>query len=124
MEKILLPLLNDKNSQVRIAAIKALSNFPADRVIEPLLGKLEDPDPRVRYEVCKQLRSFNHPQVVQGLLKCLQDPSGMVQLAAIETLCHLKAVEAIAPLHHMSLVEDPYLAEEIARALKILSATL
>jgi len=122
VEALLLPLLKDENSQVRIAVVKMLSNFPGDKVIQALLSGLEDPDPRVRYEVCKQLKSFNHPQVIQGLIKSLRDSSGMVQLAAIESLCHVRAVEAVEPLRHISEGKDPELAEEINRALKLLTS--
>jgi HEAT repeat protein len=123
VEKILLPLLDDENVQVRLAVVKALAHFSGDQTIQALLSHLEDLDSRVRYEVCKQLKNFNRPDVIQGIIKRLQDSSGMVRLAAIESLGHFKAVEAIESLHQVSKEDDPDLAEEANRALKILSST-
>jgi HEAT repeat protein len=122
VNKFLLPLLEDENSQVRVMVVKAIARFPGNQTVEVLLSQLKDPDPRVRYEICKQLKNFNHPRVIPRLIECLQDRSGMVQLAAIETLCHFKAAEALEPLRQLVKMQDPDLVKEATQAIKILTS--
>lgn len=98
----LIPLLNDEERYVRIAAISALGDMPdINSKTIYLFNLLDDQDERIRYEAVITLKKLSPELAGKHLVEILDDNSQMIQMAAIEAIAHLKYTEATSILKDM-----------------------
>jgi hypothetical protein len=76
----------DTDSDVRTAAVRALSDLHPGAAAEPLGKRMEDPEPSVRIEVVKALGVIDHPSILGSLFAFLSDPDPSVRAVALEVL--------------------------------------
>ncbi len=81
--------LSDSNSDVRIAAVNALSHFPAEDAVPNLQEAIgSDTHVDVRMAATRALGNFTGEQTVRALAVALDDPNPALQLRATESLRH------------------------------------
>lgn len=70
--ELVIPLLDDFDVQVRVAAIAAVTDLADRRAIPQLKKKLEDPVPEVAFAAAKALYAFKDPDGREALLAILE----------------------------------------------------
>ena len=101
----LLPMLDDDDPAVRVAALEAVGDMTTPSVLPVLSMALSDPDPRVRVVALEALAAHQAKAVVGSIEPYLYDEDPEVRLAAIETLSDLEAETAVHSL--AGLLSDP-----------------
>ncbi|UCH41060.1 MAG: HEAT repeat domain-containing protein [Gammaproteobacteria bacterium] len=101
----LLPMLNDGDPAVRLAALEAVGDMTTASVLPVLLMALSDPDPRVRIAALEALAAHEDRAAAGSIEPYLYDENPKVRLAAIEALSDLVAETAVHSL--AGLLSDP-----------------
>ena len=84
---VLIGLLKDKESPVRLSAAKAISHLGLKQASVQLLASLKnDKDPEVRIETLKAIVALNDPQVEQAIKHALTDKEKTVRVAGLDLL--------------------------------------
>ena len=94
----LLPMLNDANSAVRVAAIENIGDMTMPSVLPVLTTALSDADPQVRIVALEALAEHEAEGVFGSIEPHLYDEDLMVRRAAIEALSDLEAESAVHSL--------------------------
>ncbi|HEX2915015.1 MAG TPA: HEAT repeat domain-containing protein [Chloroflexia bacterium] len=84
--KLLLPLLDDPDSQVRARAVSELCHLGDKRATEKLVLALEDPSPKVRQCAAAFLGSLGDERAIEPLLKALHSGDKEVESRASQSL--------------------------------------
>lgn len=113
----LVPLLNDRNPDVRRTAVRALGRLGQPSGVAPLLGALRLPHPPPVDDVANAVESIRDCPVVL-LLRGLQDPSVPARSAAVELLGRLQVLDAVDHLVDV-VAHDPSLEVRV-RAVRAL----
>ncbi|MBI5364939.1 MAG: HEAT repeat domain-containing protein [Planctomycetes bacterium] len=103
--EVLLPLLVDKEPEVRAQAAHALGDLRDKRAFPPLLGRLTDASPRVRMFAAIALGRIGNPSALQALLQLVRetkDEDPVLRHAAIFGLAGTQRSEAL-----VKLADDP-----------------
>ncbi len=117
-EHHLIDLLNDKNVDVRIAAIISIRNIDGiTKAIDPLIKLLEDPEEKVRIEAIKTLGILDAQISAKDIAKFLNDKSEMVRLEAIKTLGKLKFPDVLDSLTESLKDKNSFIRREAVGAL-------
>jgi putative heme-binding domain-containing protein len=87
---VLLGLLNDKDSSVRISSVKAVNRLKIREASPSLLGLLKrDPKPAVRVEALKALASMQDEHISEAIQQALTDRDKTVRVAGIDLIENL-----------------------------------
>jgi HEAT repeat protein len=103
--------LEDRDSEVRLRAGRAIGAFQDARAIDVLLRNLASGDPEMQTHAAISLGKRKDPRVTPALLAALRDPNWMVQAYAALSLGDLQDPAAVEPL--LALVRET--AENSAR---------
>ena len=83
-------LVNDKDSAVRISAVKAVAKLGVKEASPFLLSHLEtDPKPAVRVEALKALATLEDEHMSEAITHALSDKDKIVRIAGIDLIEHL-----------------------------------
>jgi len=119
---MLVAALKNSNSNVRKAAVEALSSYRDIRVIKPLVATLKDKDIFVQSAATRALAQIKDSWAVMPLIAVLKDPSygSTVREAAAEALGQIRDAQAVKPL--VAALDDEYkeVRKKAAQALKSL----
>jgi HEAT repeat protein len=97
--------VKDPNPEVRLQAIKALSEKHDQRASEWLVTALRDPDPQLRAAAATGLSNKYYLQATPALLPLLDDPDVTVRAPAAQALGAHRNWEAVDPL--LMALKDP-----------------
>lgn len=98
-------LLSDTDPDVRIGAMKTLSQLNSSLAVEFLPGLLNDKDESVREEAVQIFSKVQPNEWEEKILPLLQDPIPAVRIAALKGLSHLNS-EAVLHQVQNVLAED------------------
>ena len=91
----LLPLLEDKDANVRAYSAGALGSIKSERVVPPLIALLNDADSYVRRTAADSLGRTGSSRAIQPLIEALEDPARDMAKAAIRALGQIKHPDVI-----------------------------
>ncbi len=84
---ILVQLTSNKESQIRLSAVKAIGKLSIDKASAQLFTLLRnDPTPEVRAESLKSLASLNDKQIGDAITKALSDKEKSVRVVGLDLL--------------------------------------
>ncbi|WP_142829652.1 HEAT repeat domain-containing protein [Planococcus soli] len=117
--------LKEDNREVRITAIAALGELPANPMIKSVLLLLtEDPDEEVRYLALESLWGYTGEGVFNAHIRRLKDSDELVRMSAVEGLGELKDARAEKYLVRSLRDEEEIIRRDAAAGLgKIGAAT-
>ncbi len=117
--KTLIVVLGDHDSDVRWAAVRALSEI-GELAVEPLIQALKDEDSYVRRGAAKALGMIGDLQAVEPLIDALPDKEDYwVRTNAAEALGMIGDIQAIEPLEHLLQIEKrEWVIEVVEKALE------
>jgi len=98
MSEKLQAALNDKYSEIREAAAKALAEIGNQQAIEPLIRALKDEDSDVRWKAAGALAEIGGQQVVELLIQTLKDEDSDVRRCTVWTLGRIGGQQVVNPL--------------------------
>ncbi|KAF9430998.1 hypothetical protein BGZ76_000625 [Entomortierella beljakovae] len=108
--QLLLNALKDKDSFVRVTAVKALENLSSvpTSAIEPLINGLKDADKVVRLSSVRVLGSQSDlpPSAIQSLIDALNDEYSYIKSAAAKTLGSQSVYPQSAIPHLVNILRD------------------
>jgi quinoprotein glucose dehydrogenase len=93
-----LPLVTDKDAQVRSAAARLLGDGRFRRAVESLVGLLKDPQPQVRFSAAQALGRIGSKECVASVIQMLRDNNdgdAYLRHAAVMALANCGDVEAV-----------------------------
>ncbi len=96
-----------------------VSRIEPDRGQSCLIKLLNAPEAEIRSAAAIELRAYSHPKVIKKLIQALKDSEEMVKLAAIDTLGHLEATEAVEALISILLNKKESCVVSIAAAIAL-----
>jgi HEAT repeat protein len=108
--------LKNKDSGIRVEAVRALGEFEDRRALNPLIEVLNDDHPSVREAAIRGLKSYEDSRISDSVIRLLNDPSALVRSAAVWYIREKpdkRAVEALIPL----LSDENTIASASAQAL-------
>lgn len=82
----LLALLEDDNTEVRVAATEALGKIKSDSALYPLVDLLNGKDIYMRLMAAEALEEIRDPRAVEPLLNILETEYSSVRIAAVSAL--------------------------------------
>ncbi|HUU49832.1 MAG TPA: HEAT repeat domain-containing protein, partial [Nitrospinota bacterium] len=100
----LIPALSDKNEQVRLTSLKALSGIYDDKVIDHIILALKDRNLWVRFKAAEILGEMNVKRAVDPLIKLFEKDKGITRVAVVKALGVLKEKRSMEVL--MKAIED------------------
>jgi len=120
---LLLPLLQEKDPQLRLRVIDLLHDIRMPQVCDALLATLRDTNPRVREEAAIWLSSleFTDPKVVPPLIAATQDRLPSVRQIAARALGRILDARAVQPLVALLKDADSDVRREATQALSYIS---
>ncbi len=71
--ELLIPLLDDENERVALAAAYALGHRRSPRAIAPLLRRIDHPNEDVRFSIIAGLSWHDDPAAIDGLIRLTRD---------------------------------------------------
>lgn len=87
---VLLQLLNNKDSIIRISSVKAISKLNIGQGLAPLLGLLKnDPKAQVRVEALKALALMKDEHIGEAIQQALTDKDKTVRVAGIDLIAKM-----------------------------------
>jgi HEAT repeat protein len=111
----LIPMLEDENDDVKIAAVTGLSKGDLTKIIPHLLKTLkESTHLKVKYHIVETLGNSKASEATDTLLQLLDDQSSVMVLSAIEALGKIQDEKAVEPLQKLCGNDD----REIAKTAK------
>lgn len=113
----LLPMLDDGDSAVRLAAIEAVGDMTTPSVLPVLSLALSDPDPQVRMVALEALVTHEAQAAVGSIEPYLYDEDPQVRRAAIEALADLEARSAVHSLAGLLSDAEAPIRQQVVNAL-------
>lgn len=98
-------LKNDRSSEVRATACKAMASIEDRSVLPPLVAALRDKAEVVRIAAIESLQAHPRKRIVPALVHVLGDESPIVRRQAARLIGRCGVVKAVSPLS--VLLEDP-----------------
>jgi HEAT repeat protein len=78
--------LSDRDSSVRLTAVRSLAKIRAGQALSALVSALKDPEPAVREAAVNGIKAFADVRTVPYLRPMLKDPDSVVRAATARTL--------------------------------------
>jgi HEAT repeat protein len=105
--------LRNKNTAVRLRAVRALSSLANQEVLGALVLALNDGEADIRLLACQSLGRLGDKRALSDLIGLLHDKSTEVEIAACEALAKLGSREAVKPILE---INTTYVCEETLKA--------
>ncbi len=104
--KELLPLVRDKDENVRTAAVLSLGQDEDPKAGETLAKLITDPDVEVRKAAVRGLGRIGDKDCRKALIKCLSDKDMWVKMFAIDALADLDEASAVSDVRKLLAVRE------------------
>ena len=95
---LLIPMLRDEDSQVRMKAATALAGDGGFRAVEPLIDALEETESLVQTDAIRSLGRIGDERAVEPLIALLEDERESTQTQAARALGEIGDDRAVKPL--------------------------
>jgi len=120
-----IPLLGDKQFEIRLAAVRYLGKSRDPKVIEHMFPLLSDPDADVRRTVIQSLAVLHDPACIEKLLAVVTDEESSVREAVLGALSQIDAKwpaseaakQAVPRLQNELKNPSPWVRQTAARVL-------
>ncbi|HMB73927.1 MAG TPA: HEAT repeat domain-containing protein, partial [Gammaproteobacteria bacterium] len=103
----LLPMLDDSDPVIRLAALEALGDMGRDAPLPALTAALGDPSPQIRVAALEALTMRRDAAAVGSIEASVFDPDPQVRLAAIDALAAIEDRSSVAVLGALLGDSDP-----------------
>lgn len=120
-DTVLIDTLSDKDSIMRIAAVKTLADLSDPTLAQHLLPLTSDKEKKVRRAVIDALGDLRSEKAVPVLIKMLTDKSWFIRAEAATALGKIGNSEAAAKLFELMQDPDQYVRDNARKALQALS---
>ncbi|MBI5574436.1 MAG: HEAT repeat domain-containing protein [Elusimicrobia bacterium] len=115
---ILIDVLSDTDSGVKIAACDSLGLMRAQQAADKIISLLDDKEPQVRQSACVALGYIGDPKAQTGLIERVKnDPDNSVKMQAILILGNMRASGAVDSLIPLLKDKNPDIRLMSAQAL-------
>ena len=113
----LIELLQDNDSQIKLAATEALGVMKAEEAVDHLISLLQDQRWYVRATAVLALGNINDSRAVDPLINILTDEDSFVRMKAVDSLGVFRNLSSIKPLQKMLKDPDGQVRAHAAKAL-------
>lgn len=117
-EKLLLPLLKDRNSVVRAAAIRSLARVGSAKAVEALLEVMPAVSDSSLIKIARHTLASHGKEGLPAILKAAESGTLAIRFLALDVLAELRAPEAQDMLLDMASDREMEVRLRVARALR------
>jgi len=119
--KQLIPMLEDEDDEVRIAAISGISNVNATVAAPHLLNSLEKSDHlKIKYHIVETLGKLKAKEATEKFIDLLNDESSVMVLAAAEALGAIQDERALEPLKRLCDNDNKEIAQTARKSVDLI----